>query len=102
MWNKFVTLRGKYYKYGVDPDPDWQQFTIGGFESAFLANPEVKYIFEKLHHLLQRQVCFIGTYPDDELIVFHGQQSDDWLLNWPKIFNMKLTLSLEWLTYSSW
>ncbi len=56
MGNTIVSFREKYYEYGVDPDPDRRGLTIGGFESAFLADLEATYIFEKLHHLLEQHV----------------------------------------------
>jgi hypothetical protein len=52
--------------------PNCRGLTIGGFESAFLADLEATYIFEKLHHLLESHVKYIGTYRDDEIIVFRG------------------------------
>jgi hypothetical protein len=38
MGNMIVSFLDKYYKYGVDPDPDRRGLMIGGFESTFLAN----------------------------------------------------------------
>ncbi len=35
----------------------------------------------------------IGAYFNDELIVFHGNHSDDWLHNWLKIFQSEV----DWL-----
>jgi hypothetical protein len=84
MGNMIVSFLDKYYKYGVDPDPDRRGLTIEGFESAFLANLEASYIFNKLRHIWERQVRFLGTYRDDEIIIFNGQKSNKWLLNLPK------------------
>ncbi len=56
MGNTIVSFREKYYKYGVDPNPNRRGLTIGGFESAFLADLEATNIFEKLHHLLEQHV----------------------------------------------
>ena len=74
-----VSFQDKYYEYGVDPDPDRRGLAIGGFESALLADLEASYIFDKLHHLLEQHVKFIGTYCDDEIIVFRGNKSNEWL-----------------------
>jgi hypothetical protein len=76
MGNTIVTFLDKYYEYGVDPDPDRRGLTIGGFESAFLANLEVMYLFDNLHHLMEEHVQFIGTYHGDEIIVFRRQNSN--------------------------
>jgi hypothetical protein len=79
MGNTIVSFQDKYYEYGVDSDPDHCGLTIGGFESAFLANLEVTYIFDKLNMLLTRHVQFIGTYRDDKIIVFWGRRMTRWL-----------------------
>jgi hypothetical protein len=47
MGNTIASFRDKYDEYGVDPSPDHQGLTIGGFESAFLADPEASYIFDR-------------------------------------------------------
>jgi len=86
MGNTIVSFQDKYYEYGVDPDPDRRGLTIGGFESAFLADLEASNIFDKLHYLLEQHVKFIGTYRDDEIIVFCGNKSNEWLKNWLSIF----------------
>jgi hypothetical protein len=52
MGKTIVSFQDNYYKYGVDSDPDRHSLTIGGFESAFLANLEATYIFNKLNMLL--------------------------------------------------
>jgi hypothetical protein len=86
MGNTIVSFLDKYYKCGVDPDPDRRGLTIGGFESAFLADLEASYIFDKLRHIWERDVRFLGTYRNDKIIVFNGQKSNEWLLNWLRIF----------------
>jgi hypothetical protein len=86
MGNTIISFLDKYYKYGVDPDPDRRGLTIWSFESAFLANLEASYIFDKLRRIWERHVRFLGTYCDDEIIIFNGQESNEWLLNWQRIF----------------
>jgi hypothetical protein len=90
MGNTIVTFCDKYYKYGVNPDPDRQGLTIGGFESAFSADLEAMYIFKKLNNLLERHVTFLGTYRGDKLIIFRGNRSDNRLHNWLKIFQREV------------
>jgi hypothetical protein len=70
MGNTIVSFQDKYYEYGVDSDPDRQGLTISGFESAFLADLKASYIFDKLNMLFTWHAHFIGTYHDDEIIVF--------------------------------
>jgi hypothetical protein len=79
-----------YYEYGVDADPDRRGLTIGGFESAFLADLECSFLFEKLNYLLASHTAFIGTYRDDKLIVFRGQKSDERLHRWLKTFQCEV------------
>ena len=74
MGNTIVSFQDVYYKYGVDPNTGCHGLTIGGFESAFLADLKATYIFYKLAHLLERHVHFIGTYHDDRSIVFRGHK----------------------------
>jgi hypothetical protein len=79
MGNTIITFQDKYYKYGVDADPNRHGLTIGSSELAFLADLEASYIFDKLNYLLEHHVYFIGTYRDDELLVFRGRNTHDWL-----------------------
>ncbi len=55
-----------------------------------MADLEATYIFEKLHHLLEQHVRFIGTYPGDKIIVFWGNRSNKWLKNWLSILQKKV------------
>jgi hypothetical protein len=86
MGNTIVSFRDRYYEYGVDNDPNRRGLTIGGFESAFLADLECSFIFEKLQHLFVHHTYFVGTYRDDEIIVFRGQRSNEWLHSWLQTF----------------
>jgi hypothetical protein len=74
MGNTIVLFLDKYYKYVVDPYPEKQGLTIGGFKSAFLADLEASYRFDKLKYIWERHVRFLGTYHDDEIIVFNGKK----------------------------
>jgi hypothetical protein len=90
MGNTIVSFQNKYYEYGVDSDPDRHGLTIGGFKSAFLANLEATYIFDKLNMLLTQHVRFIGTYQDDKIIIFWSQRTTRWLTQWLNIFQRKV------------
>ena len=86
MGNTKATFQDKYYKYGVNANPNCCGLTIGGFELAFLADLEASYIFDKLNYLLERHVYFIGTYRDNELLVFHVRKTHEWLTRWLATF----------------
>ena len=90
MGNTIVSFRDKYYEYGVNPDPDRRGLTIGGFESAFLADLEATYLFDKLNHIFESHTKFIGTYRDDEIVVFRGNQSNEWLSSWLSTFQREV------------
>ncbi len=77
MGNMIISFLDKYYKYGVGPDPDRRGLTIGGFESAFLANLEASYIFDKQKHIWERHVRFLGTYCNDKIIVLNRQKLNE-------------------------
>jgi hypothetical protein len=64
--------------------------TIGVFESAFLANLGASYIFDKLKHIWEKHVRFLGTYHDDEIIVFNNKKWDEWLVNWLTTFQQEV------------
>jgi hypothetical protein len=51
MGNTIVSFLDNYYEYGVDPDPERRGLTIGGFESAILADLEASYIIDKLKYI---------------------------------------------------
>ncbi len=93
MGNTIVIFRDKYYEYGMDPNPDQQGLTNGGFKSAFLADLDATYIFDKLSNLMTEHVKFLGIYCDNEQIIFWGNRSDGWLHNWMKIFQQEV----DWL-----
>jgi hypothetical protein len=86
MGNTIVTFQDKYYEYGVNPDPNLRGLTICGFKLAFLADLEASYIFDKLNYLLECHVYFIGTYRDNELLVFYRRKTHNWLTQWLATF----------------
>jgi hypothetical protein len=86
MGNTIVTFQDMYYKYGVDADPNCRGLTISGFESASFAHLEASYMFDKLNYLLECHIYFIGTYRDNELLVFRGRKTHKWLTQWLATF----------------
>ncbi len=91
MGNTIVSFRDKYYEYGVDPNPDCQGLTIGGFELAFLADLlEASDIFDKLSYILKRCIQFFGTFHDNKIIVFQGSRSNKWLYDWLNTFQSQV------------
>jgi hypothetical protein len=85
-----VSFLDKDYKYGVDPDPDIRGLTIRGFKSAFLADLEASYMFNKLRYILERYVSFLCTYHNNKIVAFNGQKLNKWLLNWLATFQREV------------
>ncbi len=103
MGNTIVSFRDKYYEYGVDINPDRWGLTIGSFESAFLADLEASYIFDKLNCILERHVQFVGTYHSDKIIVFQGNRSNKWLRTGSTPSKAKSTnFWVHWISNSPW
>jgi hypothetical protein len=78
-------FRGKYYEYnGIngDVDPDERALTIGGFESAWLADLVAAFLLEVTSHCFRRTTIFAGMYHDDGLLVFRGKRSVPELTKW--------------------
>ncbi len=61
MANTIVTFAGKYYEYG-GMDVETKGLTIGGYESAFLADLVAAYILENLEDMFQSNDMTAPTY----------------------------------------
>ena len=71
-----------YYEYHGGKNEE-QMLAIGGYESAFLANMVVPYLFEKSKTLMN-QTTYHGIYQDDGMVVLKVKKSahkiKDWLV----------------------
>ena len=74
MGNTLITFGGKYWEYGGVPDVYEKGLTIGGYESAFLADLVAAYILENTQQFFD-EAKFDGIYRDDGLVVFNGKKS---------------------------
>ena len=66
MAHSLCTFRGKYFEYnGIngDIDPDKRALTIGGFESAWLADLVAAYLLENTSHSFRCKYYFCGNLP---------------------------------------
>ena len=73
MGNTLITFRDKYYEYGVEEDPKERALTIGGYDSAWLADLVAGYLMEKAeenNHF--DNTHFVGMYRDDGNLAFKG------------------------------
>ena len=90
MSNTLITFRDKYYKHGGSCDPTKRGLTIGGYESAWLADLVAAWILENNEKLFRRTSIYHGIYRDDGLIIF----KDKWTINhidkWIKTFQFNV------------
>ena len=71
MDRTFLQFGDKYYRYtgaGTDDDPG---LTIGGFESAWLADLGLSFLFQEIPSIV-RAMKFLEVYRDDGLAFFDG------------------------------
>ena len=78
-----------YYIYH-GREKEEQGLVIGGYESAFLADLVVSYLFEKANTIL-KWTTYHGIYRNDDLVVFNVNKSvqeiKDWLVEFQQTVN---------------
>jgi hypothetical protein len=78
MGHSLCMFRGRYFEYNGlngDIDPNERALTIGGFESAWLADLVASYILDVTNHRFRRTTVYAGIYRDDGLLVFRGKRT---------------------------
>ena len=72
MQSTLLTFVDKYYEYDGDRDPEEKGLTIGGYESAWLADLVGAYILDntKSHF---RETKYYGLYRDDGIAEINNQ-----------------------------
>ena len=105
MGNTFLTFGDKYNEYNVDVDTELRCLTIGGFESAWLADLVVAYLFESTKEMFKDCTIF-GCYHDDEIAIFNKILSpgklDNWLSEFQQTCNEKLNSDNLQFTMTVW
>jgi hypothetical protein len=80
-----------YYLYNGDKEVEDKGLTIGGYESAWLADLAMAFILEMMDQDVLDKTKFFGIYHDDGLAVFPGvrMQADveHWLLTFQGAIN---------------
>ena len=89
MGNTIITFRDKYYEYGVSEDPMERGLTIGGYDSAWLADMVAGYLLDLAENHFE-MTTFFGMYRDDGNVVFDGIRSADELKTWLAEFQAKV------------
>ena len=87
MGHTLITFRGKYFEYRSDEDLDSKGLTIGGFESAWLADLVACFLLEKCSDAFEPWlVKYYGIYMDDGFLVMHGRRSVEDICSWLTCF----------------
>jgi hypothetical protein len=95
MKSTLFTFQDVYYEYDGDADPDDRGLTIGGYESAWLANLVWAYLLNNTQHLFEESL-FQGFYRDDGLFaVFNNTYSYSRLAEWRNDFQSAVNTLAE-------
>ena len=65
MSNCLINFREKYLQYGKERDPLKRVLTIGGYDSAWLADLTACYILERAEPVWSEQFAYFKIYRDD-------------------------------------
>jgi hypothetical protein len=85
MGSTLITFKDKYYEYNGDRDVNNKGLTIGGYESAWLADLVAVFVLENTQHMF-KTTTFDGIYKDDGLVVMKGNWSKQDITNWLRDF----------------
>eukprot|EP00984_Skeletonema_dohrnii_P023783 scaffold12871_cov72-Skeletonema_dohrnii-CCMP3373.AAC.1 len=83
MANTIITYGGKYYEYGGE-DVDTKGLTIGGYESAFLADLVAAFILENTEDLFEG--AYSKIYRDDGVRICMEKKTTDEVCDWLELF----------------
>jgi hypothetical protein len=101
MSSTLFTFQDQYYEYDGEANPDDRGLTIGGYESAWLADLVGAYILDNTQHLF-KETLFHGFYRDDGFAVFDSTCSYSHLTEWRRNFQQEVNALAEgnYLKYS--
>ena len=86
MTSTYLTFLDQYYEYDGDQDPDEKGLTIGGYESAWLADLVGAHILEEAQAHFVGTTRYHGMHRDDGLVVFKGKKKYDEVAQWMEEF----------------
>jgi len=91
MSNTMITFAGKYYEYGGS-DAESKGLTIGGYESAFLADLVAAFILENLEEMFQGDGgdTYSKIYRDDGIKVDMANKTTDEICDWYEEFQSRV------------
>jgi hypothetical protein len=94
MGSTFLTFVDKYYEYDGNVDIKDRGLTIGGYESAWLADLVISYIFENTKQHFTDTI-YNGCYRDDELGIFTGNRNLSDMADWLNKFQLSVNELLD-------
>ena len=84
MSSTLLNFKDKYYIYDGDLAPDDRGLTIGGYESAWLADLTITFVLERARKDIFLDFKYFSVYRDDGIGIFNKKlnelQLNDWLL----------------------
>jgi hypothetical protein len=91
MGNTLLTFVDKYYEYDGERDIMDKGLTIGGYESAWLADLVAAFVLENTTELFDEAI-YDGIYRDDGLVIMNGLKSNQEIGEWLNSFQSKVNL----------
>jgi hypothetical protein len=87
--NTLLTFVDKYYDNSGDLDIEDKGLTIGGYESAWLADLCMAYVMDISRDILDNLI-YDGIYKDDRIAVFTGSKTTGKIVNWLNTFQNRV------------
>ena len=81
MGATIVQFRNEYWEYGGDAAVKDKGLTIGGFESAWIADVVMAWIMEEAGDLFEEAI-YKGIYRDDGIVLFKGNKKKRDVIRW--------------------
>ena len=82
MGNTLLTFQDQYYEHGGSLDPSKRGLTIGGYESAWLADLVAAWIFKETEKLFRQTSKYHGIYRDDGIVIFQDKWTIKNIYDW--------------------
>ena len=90
MGNTLITFIDEFYEYGGSTEVEDKGLTIGGYESAWLADLVQSYILEMTKQVFEKCTNYYGFYRDDGIVILKGQWSNEEINSWLKTFQFNV------------
>ena len=94
MANTLLSFEGQYYEYDGGLDANEKGLTIGGYESAWLADLVGAYILDNTQQHFD-STSYHGLYRDDGFAVFKGTWTYEMIIKWRENFQKSVNKLAE-------